>query len=67
LDTYDFIIILIVTRLDFQTFQIANPAATGACTTDTFIVKGTSGKNPPTVCGTLTGQHSKFDWLFTPE
>ena len=47
-------------RLDFDNFNIAQPNDNGACNTDTFDAVGQSGKNPPRVCGTLTGQHSKF-------
>lgn len=47
-------------RLDFNEFEIGGAANTGACNTDTFVVTGQTGKNPPTVCGTLSGQHSKI-------
>ena len=40
-------------------FDIAeNTALTGACL-DSFDVVGPTGRNPPTICGTNTGQHSK--------
>ena len=45
-------------RLDFDTFDIADPANTGACNTDFFDAVGGSGSNPPRICGTSTGQHS---------
>jgi len=43
-------------RLDFINHDTTDVAATGVCT-DTTVVTGPTGKNPPTVCGTLTGQH----------
>ena len=46
--------------MDFNEFEIGGAANTGACNTDTFVVTGQTGKNPPTVCGTLSGQHSKI-------
>ena len=39
------------------------PPITGAgiCTTrDTLIVEGPTARNPPVVCGTLTGMHSEL-------
>jgi hypothetical protein len=45
-------------RLDFQTFVTSIPTAdVGTCVTDNFVATGQSGRNPPTVCGSLTGQH----------
>jgi len=42
-------------RLDFQHFSgITNTL--GVCT-DTFMVTGQTGVNPPTICGTNTGHH----------
>ena len=46
-------------RLDFDTFQLQDPAAnTGSCT-DTLTVTSPTEQPLPVVCGTLTGQHSK--------
>ena len=47
-------------RLDFQTFNGFVVGASGACT-DTFAVAGQSGKNPPSICGTNTGYHSRLE------
>jgi hypothetical protein len=30
------------------------------CLTDTFSVTNPSGLTPPSICGTNTGEHSKF-------
>ena len=46
-------------RLDFQTFSGLTVATGGVCT-DTFVVEGQTGNNPPTICGTNTGYHSKI-------
>ena len=49
-------------RLDFQTFSgytvDTTTAGVGFCT-DSFVAAGQSGVNPPTICGTNTGYHSK--------
>jgi len=37
---------------------LASPATN--CLTDTFSVTGSPGGNPPTICGTNTGYHSKY-------
>ena len=49
-------------RLDFDAFDITEVATTGVCT-DKLTITGTTGRNPPVVCGTLTGQHSKIFFL----
>ena len=47
-------------RLDFQTMSgLATGTTNGACL-DTFAAAGQTGKNPPTICGTNTGYHSKL-------
>jgi hypothetical protein len=52
-------------RLDFVSFVIGNPDATGLCpaTDRVAITSPGSGNgfnaNPPVLCGTLTGSHSK--------
>ena len=50
-------------RLDFETFNIAGPAATteatGGLCVDSFVVTGTSGLSTPVICGLNTGEHSK--------
>jgi hypothetical protein len=43
-------------RLDFDNGVLAQPDANGICL-DTVAVTSPSGYNPPTICGTLTGQH----------
>jgi len=47
-------------RLDFDNLVIAQPDTAGACATDTLKATSPTGASPPVVCGTLTGQHSKF-------
>ncbi len=53
-------------RLDFDNFVSASPPTSGAnsgsCPTGTDFLTVTSptGASPPVVCGTLTGQHSKY-------
>ena len=43
------------------TFGNGNPVTTYTqCSTDTFSVTGTPGGNPPVICGTNTGYHSKY-------
>ena len=52
-------------RLDFVTTGLGQPAAaTGICTAgDNLVITpgagNLAGANPPTLCGTLTGQHCK--------
>ena len=46
-------------RLDFQEFSGFVVGGSGACT-DTFAAAGQTGKNPPSICGTNTGYHSKY-------
>ena len=47
-------------RLDFLTVNLAQPTAgTGVCTGDTFAVTAGGGGDIPTLCGELSGQHSK--------
>ena len=36
-------------------------SAATQCQTDTFQVTGSPGGNPPVICGTNTGYHSKFN------
>ena len=45
-------------RLDFQTFSGFATTTGGACN-DYFTAAGQTGKNPPNICGTNTGYHSK--------
>ena len=49
-------------RLDFET-GVFTQETTGACTTDTVTVTSPSGVNPPVICGTVTGSHSKYCFL----
>ncbi len=35
-------------------------ALASECLTDTFVVTNPGGSNPPVICGTNTGQHSKW-------
>ena len=46
-------------RLDFEQFQTNYVDATGVCQ-DFLEIATQSGINYPTLCGTLTGQHSEF-------
>jgi len=53
-------------RLDFVTTGLGQPTVTtGACDNDNLVITpGTgalAGANPPTLCGTLTGQHVYVD------
>jgi len=52
-------------RLDFINFDITEDETSGTATfgscTDTFTMVGPSGRNPPILCGTLTGQHVYID------
>ena len=46
-------------RLDFQTFSgFATSTTAGSCY-DTLAIKGQTGVDPPAICGTNTGYHSK--------
>ena len=46
-------------RLDFETMSgFATTTAIGTCN-DKITVAGMSGVNPPEICGTNTGYHSK--------
>merc|ERR1711860_236602 len=44
-------------RLDFLKLQISAKAATGACGTNTLTIDGPTARDPPVLCGTITGQH----------
>ena len=50
-------------RIDFETFVTTGASTTagiqGTCPDDTFTVTNPAGKNPPLMCGTLTGQVSQ--------
>ncbi len=48
----------ILSRLDFTNFVTSVTAVDGSCV-DSFIVTSPTGLTNPTVCGTLTDQHSK--------
>ena len=48
-------------RLDFQTFSGFATATTVSTCTDTLAVTGQTGVDPPSICGTNTGYHSKLD------
>ena len=46
-------------RLDFETFKIAQvTTTTGTCDSDTVSFTSPAGRNPPSLCGTLTDTHS---------
>ena len=47
-------------RLDLLRFQISNKQADGSCMGNTLTINGPTARDPPILCGTLTGQHSKF-------
>ena len=51
-------------RLDFDALDLTEVAALGAPTcgecTDKLTITGPTGRNPPVVCGTLSGSHSKY-------
>ena len=51
-------------RLDFDILVLDQPDATttiGACTgKDTLLVDLSNGSDPPTLCGTISGHHSKI-------
>ena len=46
-------------RLDFQTMTGYTATVNGVCT-DKFDATGQTGQDPPTICGTNTGYHSKI-------
>lgn len=46
-------------RLDFETMTGFYTGTNGACGVDDFDVSGQTGNNPPTICGTNTGYHSR--------
>ena len=47
-------------RLDYDSFSgFGTTTPTGTCS-DSLEVKGQTGKNPPSICGTNTGYHSKI-------
>jgi hypothetical protein len=49
-----------ISRLDFQTMDgFALVGTTSECT-DTLVVKGSTGVDPPTICGINTGYHSMY-------
>ena len=39
----------------------------GDCIDDQFSVSGALGAGSPTICGTNTGYHSKFETIFLPD
>ena len=46
-------------RLDFETFKIAQvTTTTGTCDSDKVSFTSPAGRNPPSLCGTLTDTHS---------
>jgi hypothetical protein len=49
-------------RLDFDSFNIAQPSIMGICNNDQFIVSG-STTAIPIVCGVNTGNHSEYTYL----
>ena len=47
---------------EFDVLQVADPSTTTTqCTTDTVAFDSPSGYDPPTLCGTISGQHCKFN------
>ena len=48
-------------RLDFDTFDITETSPGDGTCVDSFLVTSGSSRTYPTLCGTLTGQHSKLD------
>lgn len=48
-------------RIDFLTFNLAQPNAAGVCNTDAFYVIG-GGSNVPVLCGENSGQHIYVDF-----
>ena len=53
-------------RLDFEAFVVRQPETTGSCDDDTikFTTPTGNGMALPTLCGTLTDQHSKCQIFF---
>ena len=53
-------------RLDFEAFVVRQPETTGSCDDDTikFTTPTGNGMALPTLCGTLTDQHSKYHVFF---
>ena len=48
-------------RLDFETMTgHSTGPGVGECNTNKFEATGQTGRNPPVICGTNTGYHSKF-------
>ena len=47
-------------RLDFQTMTGFYTGTSGACGVDDFAVSSPTGYDPPTICGTNTGYHSRI-------
>ena len=45
-------------RLDFDTVVLDQPSSTGTCS-DEFSVDSPASADPPTLCGTFSGTHSK--------
>jgi hypothetical protein len=53
-------------RLDFDQFMIGGPEIVNhVCNNDQFIVSG--GSPVPAICGTNTGNHSKFNKTTSPQ
>ena len=48
-------------RLDFETFELGPPNDSGVCEDDFFLVTG--GTVVPPLCGSNSGEHSKFQGL----
>lgn len=53
-------------RLDFEQLELAEPDTTttdsiGDCTVDDLTVAGSTGTDPPEICGSSTGQHMYID------
>jgi len=44
-------------RFDFHTFTGFSVASTGACTDSFAVTTSSTGKSPPSICGTNTGYH----------
>ena len=55
-------------RLDFDILVLDQPDSTttiGACTgKDTLLVDLSNGSDPPTLCGTISGHHSKGQIMY---
>ena len=55
-------------RLDFQTFKgFATTTPAGTCS-DSLAATGQTGTDPPSICGTNTGYHSRLagSYLYPP-